>query len=164
MKLRGGGSVQDHIKTMTEIFNELNVIGDTMSEEDRVVHLLASLPESYNMLATALEANSDVPKMEFVTEKLLHEERKAVVHDNDSSGATGVNVKQEKVYHAKESRKLFRCHHSGKAGHIKRNCWFFNENARSHSSREKSNSAEAKHDGDHSDECGATCCSCNVSL
>ena len=28
------------------------------------------------MLVTALEANSDVPQMEVVTERLLHEERK----------------------------------------------------------------------------------------
>ena len=61
---------------MTELFEGLSVIGDPVSEEDRVVYLLASLPESYNMLVTALEANVDVPKMEVVTERLLHKERK----------------------------------------------------------------------------------------
>ena len=43
-----------------------------VADEDRVVHLLASLPESFNMLVTALE---EVPKMEVVTERLLHKER-----------------------------------------------------------------------------------------
>ena len=57
---------------MTETFNELSVVGDPISEEDRVVHLLASLPDSFNMLVTALEANAEVPKMEVVTERLLH--------------------------------------------------------------------------------------------
>ena len=47
---------------MTEIINKLAVIGVEMSEEDRVVHLLASLPKSYNTLVTALEASPDVPK------------------------------------------------------------------------------------------------------
>ena len=47
-----------------------------MKEEDRVVHLLASLPEPYTMLVTTLKASSDVPKMEVVTERLLHEEKK----------------------------------------------------------------------------------------
>ena len=61
---------------MTEIFEGLSVIGDPVSGEDRVVHLLASLPDLYNMLVTALEANSDVPEMDVVTERLLHEERK----------------------------------------------------------------------------------------
>ena len=61
---------------MTEIFNGLSITGAPVVEEDRVVHLLASLPESYNMLVTAFEANPNVPKMEVVTECLLHEERK----------------------------------------------------------------------------------------
>ena len=61
---------------MTEIFNEFSVIGNPISEEDRVVYLLASLPDSYNTLVTALEENQDMPHMDLVTERLLHEERK----------------------------------------------------------------------------------------
>ena len=47
---------------MTETFDELSVIGDSFNEEDRVAHLLASLPDSYDMLVTALEASQDAPK------------------------------------------------------------------------------------------------------
>ena len=61
---------------MTEVFNELSVIGVELNNEDRVVHLLASLPECYSTLVTALEANAEVPIMETVIERLLHEERK----------------------------------------------------------------------------------------
>ena len=43
---------------MSEIFEGLAIISDTVSEEDRVVYLLAGLPESYNVLVTALEAQS----------------------------------------------------------------------------------------------------------
>ena len=43
---------------MIEIFDALAAAGDPVKEEDRVVHLLASLPDPYNMLVTALEANS----------------------------------------------------------------------------------------------------------
>ena len=65
LQLKKGDSVQEHVKAMTEIFNELAVIGE---DEDCVVYLLASLPESFNTLVTALEANADVPSMEIVTE------------------------------------------------------------------------------------------------
>ena len=65
---------------MTEIFDGLSVIADPMQEEDCVIHLLASLPESFNMLVTALEANHDVPKIDVVTEQLLHAKRKMKVH------------------------------------------------------------------------------------
>ena len=48
------------------------MICDPVVEEDRVVHLLASLPDSFNMLVTSLEARPEVTKMEVVMERLLH--------------------------------------------------------------------------------------------
>ena len=76
LKLTSGTSVQEHCKQMIEIFNELAVLNDPVNEEDRVVHLLASLPESYDVLVTALEASKTVPDMETVIERLVHEERR----------------------------------------------------------------------------------------
>ena len=70
-KLREGESVNEHIRAVTEIFEALAEFGDAVTEEDRVVHLLA---ESYNVLVTALEAQSEnVPKWDVVTERLLHQ-------------------------------------------------------------------------------------------
>ena len=40
------GSVQEHIKAMTEIFESLSVVGDPVSDEDRVV-LLARVSTRY---------------------------------------------------------------------------------------------------------------------
>ena len=57
LHLRDGDYIQDHIKLMTELFNELAVMGDAIADDDKVVYLLASLPESYNTLFIALEAN-----------------------------------------------------------------------------------------------------------
>ena len=68
--------MQDHIKSMTEVCDELSAIGP-VNEEDRVAYLLASLPECYNVLVTALEANAEVPILAVVTERLIHEEAKA---------------------------------------------------------------------------------------
>ncbi len=59
--LASGQPVQKQNKAMTEIFA---VIGDAIQESDRVVYLLASLPESFDVLDTALEANEAVPKMD----------------------------------------------------------------------------------------------------
>ena len=44
MRLSEGDSVQDHVKSMTEVCDELTAIGEVVSEEDCVVYLLASLP------------------------------------------------------------------------------------------------------------------------
>ena len=65
---------------MTEVFNELAVIGAQLDEEDCVVHLLARLPESYDTLVTALEASEKVPTMEVVINRLLYEEKKSRDH------------------------------------------------------------------------------------
>ena len=70
MKLTNSGSVQEHVKAMTEVLDELSIVDVPVKEEDRVVYLLASLPDSYSMLVTALEANVEVPKLEVVTERL----------------------------------------------------------------------------------------------
>ena len=59
---------------MTEVFDALPIVGDPVSDEDRVVHLLANLPDSFDMLVTVLGTNEKVPKLETVTEWLLNEE------------------------------------------------------------------------------------------
>ena len=98
LRLWDGKSVQEHIHKLTELFEELAVIGDPMKEEDQVVHLLASLPESFNVLATALQSNAEVPKMEVVTERLLHAERKQ--EDNGSSSlCKALSVSHQKKDH-----------------------------------------------------------------
>ena len=62
LKLKDDRSVQKYIKALTEIFDEQSILGDPLDEEDQVVHLLASLLETYDMLVTALEASPEVPK------------------------------------------------------------------------------------------------------
>ena len=77
MKLSDSGSMKEYIRKMTEIFHELAVISEPITEEDQVVHILAGLPESYDVLVTALESGSEtVPPWETVTERLLREEQK----------------------------------------------------------------------------------------
>jgi transposase InsO family protein len=117
---------------MTELFNELSIVGENVEEEDRVVHLLASLPDSYGTLVTALEASEDVPRMEVVTERLLHMEKKL-----KDSGRRGVDLDGEgamparaRPWHQQQQQppkpinvgKGPRCFHCKKVGHIQRNC------------------------------------------
>ena len=117
---------------MIELFNELAIVGDAIDEEDRVVYLLASLPDSFNTIVTALEANEDVPKMEVVTEKLLHAERKQTKKSSpDSSGDK-----------AMMTRRQFRgrgpqCYYCKQYGHVQKNC----------TERTKAEEEKSKHGG-----------------
>lgn len=118
-RLTDGDSVQEHVKKMVELFNELSVIGAELEEEDKVVYLLASLPDTYNTLVTALEANSEVPTMEVVTERLLHEERKVV--ERKGTDVTSSRDKAMTTTHRK-SKKGPKCYYCHKLGHLQRNC------------------------------------------
>ena len=121
LRLKEGEPVQEHIRKMTKIFEELSVVEDPVSEEDKVVHLLASLPDCFGVLVTALEANSEtIPKMDIVTERLLHEERKL-----KEKGIVPVTDVDPKALTAerRSKRRLITCHFCRKPGHIKRECW-----------------------------------------
>ena len=111
-----GKSIQKHVKMLTKIFDELSIIGDPLDEENQVFHQLASLPESYDMLVTELEASLEVSKLEIVTKWLLHRETKQ--RDKESST---IEVKTMTSKH-RASRKGPKCHHCGRFGHIKREC------------------------------------------
>ncbi len=76
LRLREGGSVQDHVRQMTELFSGFADVDSPLTDEDKVIYLLASLPESYGVLVTKLESLPEVPKLAIVTERLLHQKRK----------------------------------------------------------------------------------------
>ena len=112
MRLWDGELVQEHIRKLTEVFEELTFIGDPMKKEDQVVHLPASLPKSFSSFVTALQFNP-VHKMEFVTERLLHEERKEQDKGNSSPReALSVSCQTNGP----------RCFHSGNPKHFRRVC------------------------------------------
>ena len=119
MRLKEGESVQDHVKAITEIFNELLVIGDNIDDADRVVYLLASLPDSYEMLVTALEASVEVPNMETAIEWLLHEERKMKEKDQRSISA----ATPQEVMSVRHKKRGLRCYFCNKLGHKQQNCY-----------------------------------------
>ena len=112
LRLSPDSNVHDLLKSFTEIFNDLAILGDVVEEEAKVIHLLASLPESYNTLVTALEAQESVPSWTVVAEKLLHEEQKHKVSKQDENAL--FNKASSSI------KKKIICFFCGKPNHIKK--------------------------------------------
>ena len=47
MKMQRNDSLQTHLKTLTEIFDSLSIVGSPMDEADNVITMLASLSDKY---------------------------------------------------------------------------------------------------------------------
>ena len=94
------------------------MVAEPVSEDDQVVHLLASLPDSYDVLVTELESGAEtVPPLETVTEKLLREEQK--LREKEGDDGRKILLSQS---NSNPKMKQFPCHYCGKLGHYKIDC------------------------------------------
>ena len=69
----------DHINKLRSL---AELLGVPVSEEDQVATPLSSLPDSYAHLIVALESCADSLTLEFVTSRLIHEEKKRIETSN----------------------------------------------------------------------------------
>ena len=115
--------MESHLKEMKEITDRLASIGAPISEEDQVVTILGSLPLSYSTLVTALEAQVDDIKLDFVQQALIQEELKkkgAAVNDD------AIRTQQDTALVGAQKRERFRkspvCWKCNQVGHIQCFC------------------------------------------
>ena len=85
---------------------------------------------------TALEANEDVPKLEVVTERILHQERKSKDKGQNTEGA----LNAQRHFRAKPKR----CNYCGRLGHIKKFCRDLKAEKERHFKAEKERQKEDK--------------------
>ena len=124
LKVEDDQPIQKHLKNLSEIFQELAIIGHPVDEEEKVTQVLNSLPTSYDMLVTALEACPEAPRMEDLTEKIMNEERKIKDKEKSRKGeqalATGRYRNPRSSSHSQSRGRL--CFYCGEPGHIKVYC------------------------------------------
>ncbi len=115
-------SLEEHLKFLTELVEQLAALGSPVEEQDQVVILLRSLPDEFEVLSEAYMAKGDV-RMPELREALLSHEARAVVKINSGEGAlwTGQSSSSSSRGNAHRGRGPI-CHGCGKRGHIRRWC------------------------------------------
>ena len=124
LRLSNDGGLQEHLRKMMNIFDEMAVVGNPVEDEDKVICLLSSLPGKFSTLVTALEASDTVPSWDSVVERLLHHESKrSLGHSNNDDNAMVVN--RPNNHYNKFPKNNSGCFECGRQGHIRKNCYKF---------------------------------------
>ena len=126
LKMREGSSMQNHLRRMKEITDQLASIKAPIPEEEHMVALLLSLPKSYEMLVTVMLAKGSDLQLSVLQEALLSEEEKrcqvADKIESDCLEGKGSDGNESALRHEATKYKLPRCYACGEEGHINRFC------------------------------------------
>ena len=114
--MREGELISNHIKHMKELTDKLAAIKAPISEEDQVVTLLGSLPDSFENVVTALEARVDDLTLNFVHQTLINAEQKR------SASSTTTDTTLMSTPQHRTLPRARACYNCGSMTHLQRKC------------------------------------------
>jgi hypothetical protein len=122
MKLPEGGKMPDHLNAIGSLIDELEDVGETLSNHLSVALILASLPESYDNLITTLETSKeDDLDLEYIKGKLIDEWQRKNESRADCSDQA-LKVMTNKMENHRKGVWKVRCYACNQEGHIMRDC------------------------------------------
>jgi hypothetical protein len=74
LRMRDGDSVAEHLNAFNTVVSQLVSVDIKISDEDKCISLLCSLPDSWDSLVVAIGSNTTSLKFEEVVSSLLSEE------------------------------------------------------------------------------------------
>jgi len=124
MRMQEDTSVQDHLRRIKELTDRLVSIGSVVTEEDQIVYLLSSLPDSYSMLITALETREGLTLQDVQRALVSEELKRGQVSEASVAGFSGhdVALPATKRTQQQTSRSTLTCWRCGREGHVKNQC------------------------------------------
>ena len=139
----GGTKIQDHIDAFNDLVVDLRNLGEDLSDERMALHLLSSLPTSYQSLSRVLlhRDRKTITYNEVVSALLTDDLQQKLVLSSQpaSSSGTALNVNRgrsqtrtedgdkrskgrSKSRGKSQEKKTMVCWKCGKAGHMKKDC------------------------------------------
>jgi len=149
MRLEESGDMEAHINRTLNMVDELAALGEVLKEKLIIAMLLASLPESYSTLVTALETRAeDELTLQLVKGKLIDEDRrrKDMRGYENKSEDTALKISHKHATQQKQVQKSkeFSCFFCKKQGHMKKDCTKYK---RWKENKEKANTVSNKNQG-----------------
>lgn len=147
LKLQGDTALIRHFMIFDDLITELLAAGAKLEETDKVSHLLLTLPNTYDGVITAIETLSeDNLTLSFVKTRLLDHEVKLKNESCDTSkkilqienktdsykrrkfeNRKPLNnyYQQNNKFNKRTKTYIEKCHHCGRKGHMKKDCYYF---------------------------------------
>ena len=125
MKFNGREPLNVYILEFEKTVSELKNAGGKIEDTEVISQLLASMPESYQSVVTALDVlfcqdNKSVT-FDFVKSKLLFEETRQTKDEEETSSSAFVG-QNTKRYEFRKKKFPYRCYSCGKKGHKRSDC------------------------------------------
>ena len=118
LHMEEGTRISDHMSILNGIISDLKAIGVAISDEDKALRLIWSLPTSYEHMKPILMYGKDTVIYSEVTTKLLSEEIRLSSDKNASTIENALVVKEGK----KKNFGKVVCGVCRQSRHIKKNC------------------------------------------
>ena len=129
LKLSENGDMENHIAEMEDLVYQLTSLGEELAEHLIVAFYLSSLPDSYNILITALETRPETDlTQELVKNKLLEEYKRRTQTDKVTDGlAAALKITREQKQSTPSTPSTnagtnYMCYFCKKPNHIKKDC------------------------------------------
>ena len=74
LRMKGGDSVTEHLNTFNTMVSQLSSVDIKISDEDKCISLLCSLPDSWDILVISIGSNTTTLNFDDIVSALLLEE------------------------------------------------------------------------------------------